>query len=509
MKNPPTIPRMDSLLEIVRRVQKILRRAHEASADYFNSFPVVEVPEMRKGKKGSILSWSLPFTVKDICVLGAIAQSPIGLRGDTDIGKTFLGSRILNGLFGPHERGWWCLEVSAGLTEDDLIDVDVGKLKQSTVRESISAVPWVSLPATVLDELNRTPAKLANTILHLLDGSFHVRGIVIPVGMEYAVDGETRRYQFSIATANNQKGNEYDGIYVEDAALLRRVVLQLDLDECPVTVADVVEMVNTPTKRMKNEVREFETMANDIIAVYESLPESVPFSALAHLFLYYLWGLGTCVRTKSERVRKELVPALCEKCHLFKGDPLCGRVGGISEGLLICCKEIARAVAVIRAAKVLERVRKDCEEGRHRQVREFLHSKATGEELFEEFAARYVEDLAVEGEDVVAAYSLIAPKHVWIRKDFLEGEERYEKNEKYAFADIAATSWAKMKGMLFQYQSLFNELAVNAEVSAQHQSLVEKIVTTEAAPMLAVISAFRNDALPRKYREAMVRHRAA
>jgi hypothetical protein len=509
MKDTLTITRFEKPLEVVRLVRKILRRARDCSSDYYNSAPVVEVPEVRQGKNGSILSWSLPFTVKDFCTLGAIAQSPIGLRGGTDIGKTFLGSRIMSGLFGRHEEGWWCHEVSAGLTEEDLIDVDVGKLKQSTIRESISAAPWLSLPGIVLDELNRTPAKLANTLLHLLDGGFHLRGLVFPVGREYLVGNRSKRYLFCIATANNPEGDDYDGIFQEDAALLRRVVLQLDLEDCPVNVSDIAAMLNSTTKRVKNEAGEHVSIEKDVITVYESLPESIPFSGLAHLFLYYLWGLGTCVRTKSERIRKDLIPALCEKCHLSKQDKFCGRVGGISEGLLICCKEIARAVAVIRAAKVLEQVREDCEEGRHRQIQDFLDSRATGTDLFEEFSARYIDTLEVEGEDVVAAYSLIAPRHVWIRKDFLESDDRYEKSERYAFADVATTSWARMKGMMLQYQALFNELAVNAEVSGEHQSLVERIVTTESAPMLAVISAFRNEALPRKYRDEMVRHRAA
>jgi hypothetical protein len=252
-----------------------------------------------------------------------------------------------------------------------------------------------------------------------------------------------------------------------------------------------------------------DSQVESIIRLYESLLGTIPFSALAELLLQYFWGMGTCVNTRAGRVRPELTPAVCGKCHLFKAHRFCGRVGGLSEGLLLWCKETALGIAAVRGAKVLEQARRDCLGGRAAPIQELVSSCATGDELFEVFAQAYTRQLSVQGEDVVAAYALLAPGHVWINRDFLNSHAPWERSETYAFADIAATSWISLQKHLREHGRLFSSLAENRELSAGFQSETETLVTTVDAATLAVIAAVRERDLPLRFPLLAAQSRAA
>ena len=483
-------------------IGQLLDHAKDASADYVNSSHVLTLSDHVRAKNGRSLTWSFGFDLKDLCVLAAILQAPLALRGATDRGKTHLAARVLTGLFGPQGKGWWRIEVNRGITIDDLIDVDVGRLSTSKLSAAISSAAWVSLPATLLDEVNRAHAKLINLLLHVIDGSgLNVRGdLSIPIGLPYIAHGQPKRYSLSILTAN-ELGADTPGTYEEDAALVRRVVLAFNIDLVPVTTRDVAALTQGSGKRAKAEPLACESLVESVIRVYESLPAMVPMSALARLFLHYLWGLGSCIRTRTGRLRKDLIPQICAACHLSKAHPFCGRVAGLSEGLLIWCKEIAMGLAAIRAAKVLQAERADCLSGRAAAIQEFLGSRSEGEDLYGAFAETYARELAVKGEDMVAAYSLLAPSHLWISREFVSSQPAYEKSDAYAFADIATRSWRTLREILRKHEPLFSELAENGEVSPTHQAEVEALITTEDAAMLSVIAAFRDADLGLRFSE--------
>ena len=489
----PAWPSRQAFLETVR---VLLERAHEASVDYINTSPVLTLSDHIGVENSQPLSWSLDFDLKDLCVLGAITQAPLALRGATDRGKTYLAARVLSGLFGSEGKDWAKWEINKGVSVDDLIDVDVGKLSTSKLSESISSAAWVSRPAFLLDEINRSHAKLAQILIHIVDGSgLNVRGdLSIPIGLPYVVEGKPKRYSFSILTAN-ELGPDTPGVYEEDAALVRRVVLSYNLDHTPVTTRDVSQLTEGTGKRAKTELPAYVSAVESIIRVYESLPDMVPVSALARLFLHYLWGLGSCIRTRTGRQRKDLIPKICSACHLAKSHPFCGKVGGLSEGLLIWCKELAMGIAVIRAAKVLQQVHTECTEGSATGIQDHVGMQTEGEDLYAAFAEKYAQTVTVKGEDMVAAYSLLAPGHVWISRDFMDKQSGYENCEAYAFADIATRSWQVMQGIIRKREDLFAELAENGEVSPTHQAEVEALITTEDAAMLSVIAAFRDEDL--------------
>lgn len=489
-------PGWPSRKAFLESVAGLLERAQEAAADYVNTTPVLTLSDHVRAENGRSLAWSFGFDLKDLCVLAAIIQAPLALRGATDRGKTSLAAKILAGLFGKCGQGWARCEINRGLTVDDLIDVDVGKLSTSKLSEAISSAAWISKPAFLLDEVNRAHAKLVNILLHIVDGSgLNVRGdLSIPIGLPYVVGDKRKRYSLSILTAN-ELGADMPGVYEEDAALLRRVVLSCNLDHTPVTTRDVARLTSALGRRARTEPPVYESRVETIIRVYESLPDMVPVSALARLFLHYLWGQGSCVRTRSGRQRKDLLPQICSACHLSKAHPFCGRVGGLSEGLLIWCKETAMGIAAIRAAKVLQAARGECLNGRAAEIQEYLQSRAEGEELYSAFAATYARDLAVKGEDLIAAYSLLAPGHLWISRDWVASQPAYEKCDLYAFADIARRSWDALNKSLRKHERLFSELADNGEISPLYQAEVEALITQEDAAMQSVIAAFREEDL--------------
>ena len=503
----PGWPSRQAFLE---SIAGLLERAQEASADYVNTSPVLTLSDHVRAENGQSLAWSFGLDLKDLCVLAAIIQAPLALRGATDRGKTSLAAKILAGLFGPCGEGWARCEINRGLTVDDLIDVDVKKLSISKLSEAISSAAWISKPAFLLDEVNRAHAKLVNILLHIVDGSgLNVRGdLSIPIGLPYVVAGKRKRYSLSILTAN-ELGADMPGVYEEDAALIRRVVLSYNLDHTPVTARDVAQLTRALGKRAKTEPPVYESKVETIIRVYESLPDMVPVSALARLFLHYLWGLGSCIRTRTGRQRKDLIPQICTACHLSKAHPFCGRVGGLSEGLLIWCKETAMGIAAIRAAKVLQTARGECLNGRAAAIQEYLGSRAEGENLYAAFAERYAGELAVKGEDMVAAYRLLAPGHLWISREFVGSQPAYEKSEAYAFADIAGRSWSALKESLRKHERLFAELAENCEISPLYQGEVETLITTEDAAMQSVIAAFRDEDLGLRLGAGSRAHQAA
>jgi hypothetical protein len=330
----------------------------------------------------------------------------------------------------------------------------------------------------------------------------------IPIGLPYLVGGQRKRYSLSILTAN-ELGTDTPGVYEQDAALVRRVVLSHNLDHTPVTTRDVAQLTRALGLRAKTESPDFPSAVDAIIRTYESLPAMVPVSALARLFLHYLWGLGSCIRTRAGRQRKDLIPQICSTCHLSKAHPFCGRVGGLSEGLLLWCKETAMGVAAIRAAKVLQTARDECRQGRAAVIQEFLGCRAEGEELYSAFAETYARHLAVTGEDMVAAYSLVAPGHLWINPDWVASQPAYEKCDAYAFADIAGRSWSALKESLKKHERLFSELAENGEISPHYQAEVEALVTTEDTAMQSVIAAFRDKDLSLRLDEGLRGHPTA
>jgi len=488
-------------------ISGLLEAVRETAKDYYNSTPVISLLDELSNGSSEEVRFYIPIDLKVLGVIAAIAQAPLALRGGTDKGKTAIAERILTALFGTHGADWWRMEINRGITIDDLIDVDVEKLSRSKLSEAIAGAKWLGKPARLLDEMNRVHPKLLNLILHLADGSgFNVRGdLSVPVGQPYQVNGEKKRYSFSVTTANQMDPN-YAGVFEEDAALTRRIVLSVDLDEFPPSPRDRSRLL--ANRRAKTFLKPTETHTNEIIKIYEVLPFVFPFSALAHLFLHYLAGRDICVRTRSGRIQPQLKPAICEKCHLAKSHRFCGRVGGLSEGLLLWAKELAAAIAIVRAAIVLQQVREQCMNGASEssfimKLQRLLGTKAINEKLYRKFRKRYLEQLCVTGEDVKGAFVLMAPTHIWVDTEWLTSQPDFEGKPLYLFQEVAREGWNSMLRFLKDHHALIRNLSCNTELSPADQSQIEEFITTKDPAALAVISALRDEDLPLTFREEL------
>lgn len=483
-------------------------RIHKATAEYVNSTAVVSVTEELIGSGGFVLEKHVNFGIKDVCTVGLMTQGSVGFWGGTDRGKTDLGRRVLGGAFG---RGHFRrIEVNRAMGIEDMIDMDFKKLAHSRLSEAVTGAKWLDDPARLVDEVNRAHSKLVNVLLHLIDGSgFNVRGdLSIEVGVPYRARDEELRYSCSIVTANHADMG-YSGVFEEDEALVRRVVMILDFDIFPLTPRDAASLTKSRSRRAKPRMPNFPSMLEPILTIYESLLETVPFSALGLMLLHYLYSLGTCVPALSGKMRPGLGAKLCKDCKVSEKHPFCGRVGGLSEGLLQWVKEIACAVALLRGARVLADVRQDCEGGHCDEIRHLLGSKNSGKKLFAKFREWYVERLQVLPDDVIAAYSLVAPRHLWLSPQFLNGTPAFEGHPFYAFRHVASESWKRLRCLLTEHEELFDTLKDGGEVLPIHQAEVEKLITSEDPATLGVISLIRDDALPLRFRESPADESAA
>ena len=74
---------------------------------------------------------------------------------------------------------------------------------------------------------------------------------------------------------------------------------------------------------------------------------------------------------------------------------------------------------------------------------------------------------------------------------------------------MANSSWANLQGLLQKHKGLFDELTRLDQLSVENQAVLEDLVTTEDAAMLAVASALSSSPLSLKFREAITGGRSA
>jgi hypothetical protein len=494
-----------SLDRCVSVIRSLLHAVRFAARDYYNSTPVLTLPDTLGDDAGSGVCWSNPVDLKTLAVIAALVQAPVALRGDTDRGKTALSERILTGLFGRQGHGWQRMEINRGLTVDDLIDINVEKLSHTTVTEAMSAAKWLGNPGYLLDEISRAHPKLLNLLLHLVDGSgFNIRGdVFVPVGLPYRIGDEEKRYSFSMVTAN-PPDRDYAGVFEEDAALTRRIVISVDLDQLPPTSRDVALMMSH--RRARSTPPHSRPLTPWLISVHEALPKVLEFSATAELFLHYLAAMSTCVRTRSGRFQPRLKSTICTSCHLSKANRYCGRLGALGEGLLLWVKDLAVAIAAVRGCMVLDQARRHCLKSQTRtlaiaELQAVTGTHEIGKDLYRCFRRFYLDQLRITGEDVKAAYLLIAPGHAWIDSEWLKNQTTHESNPLYLLREVAEETWGTMVNFLREHRALLTRVAASAELTDPDQAQLEQFVTTRDAAMLGVIQALRDSEVPLRVRE--------
>ena len=380
---------------------------------YYNSRIVLNV-------RDNVARVQVPYDINDILLMGALTNSDVLLSGKTGSAKSHLSRMAMNGLFG--ENGFTNLTVTPGLNESDFIDVDVEGVKngEKSLKEAIETTPLLTRPGAIVNEINRTPEILQNIFIGYLERNFSLKGVEFPVGValiEGRNGAQDPHYQFRVVSIN--EGQEYSGTSGIDRAVRDRVALEVPMDYFRPRKEDGREMV-----RKRNEAGLTVDKINggrleqilDAVKILES--GDVPVAISAEEFLTYLQGLDNCIQsaTYSKRGINFNPGKTCAGCkhskipESNKGN-ICGSVYAPSGRSLINLKKLARAVAAVRAYKIIDAVARGDIEG--------LGSDSDKRR----FVGDYLEKFQVTLDDVTAIAPLILANKMdldqrWVDQEF-------------------------------------------------------------------------------------------
>ncbi len=200
------------------------------------------------------------FTLNSVLAAGILSKTNVYLIGTRGTGKTLLAEAIRKGIFADQN---FMIRGDLNLTVKDLFMM----LKRAGKSDGEIEVVAKNLDIAMIaaDELNRIPGPLQNQLLSLLDGRIEIRGIVHPLGQ----DG----YMIVIATGNPPSNGDHPGTFEEDVALLDRLPLIINMDEVPLTEADVFEIFTRGID--KGEVPQRPNMTREVVAAYQHLKKGM------------------------------------------------------------------------------------------------------------------------------------------------------------------------------------------------------------------------------------------
>jgi hypothetical protein len=453
------------------------RQVKAATSQFYNTAVASNVYDPVLGH----LFGEMELTVTDLLLIAILSEVHTLVTGPTSRGKTDLIKLICQGIFG--NDGWFLLRLNPHLTEDTFANIDMKKLAEGVLRDAISPAPFLSLPCTILDETNRTPAALTNILLGFCDGRIELKcGLKQDVGYQdkdpngrnlcYQFGskdnsvrqcsdalGRDRRYHFIVGTMN--EGKEYTGVFKMDSAFRRRYTLEIPFGELRATPSDLVNIVEYRSGHATLE--DYSSTVDKVIEVRDDIIK-LTLDPLAKVYLIYLGNVGRCPYSPTGFHPEHASQELCSRvqCRVQKvADSFCPSVGGLSEGLLIFLKRVSCGLAALRAARTVQAVAKLCETTKDNEqldkLREFADSNASGRKLSNAVIGKYLETIVVTVGDIKAMVPFVGlGGKVWIAEEYVA--KHFSGSGLLAMREYARLTYAGLENFFREHQTLLRQL---------------------------------------------------
>ncbi len=285
-----------------------------------------------------------------------MAKANVLFIGESGSGKTELTYKFMNALFG--EKNSSKLVITPSLTLTQLVDMSFapltggGNLSDTQIPSSL-----ITSPATLLDELNRTPPQLLSLLQPYMEGrAINLEGgTIITPGIQL----NTGNYYKWINATVNPLQNDYSGIFEIDKAVLDRFPVTIPWDLFPATMEDTINLTtNRKSENMKMnndlDIIPEKTLNPDLEYLYINV-KNIPVQSLASSIIWYLINKDNCYRA-SMGTKKEIMNfdpgKTCNGCKANGvHNQICGHIGSISNRTAGYMTDLAKSVAAIRSYK--------------------------------------------------------------------------------------------------------------------------------------------------------------
>lgn len=493
---------MADIKDAVKKAVQLSERLREVGNGYFISTPLSSV--------SSMFGDQLLYSLFDWGLMSAISESTMLITGDTDRGKTDFARVLMTALFGKEDVGWHKTNVdldfgSLTYSGNDFSAITEGKSSD----ELFFAKQFVKFPGLLWDEPNRTNAKLANKLIHILEKDFTLEnGTRVLSGTEYeTTSGRKARYQINVLMMN--EGEAFKGTSDVDRALRRRQTIEIPIDVFPTTMTDKREMCRNRTGQMALDGDKGKL--NDIIAIVNAISE-LSMSYDAEQYRLYLQAMNCCKNsltgtkkginfgehlcsleskgptgTQMLQAVRGVVPS--RGCHYLASypDKMCPNVMGISDGLSIQFNAIARAHALLRAVKVVEIIGKylNLEDGAdykrkaanalvngsfYKKVGDYLGVENADSSALGEFVHKYIEELVVGPEDMMAVFPFIAYSKLELNSDWVE--RNHQGSRFLAINGIGKIAYDRVVKFQRECPETFKSLVTGVALSQRDEEII-------------------------------------
>lgn len=435
--------------KLVQEAHRLNGIVHEGARQYYHTRPMARVTHGVVLPDSARHGFEIEYDIKDLFTIGAITHSSILMTGGTDKGKTTLAKLVMNALFGNQEEGWHRLDVNTDFSKDAYTDPDTSVLLEGKkLSEGFYNPMWfLALPGFIWDEINRTPAQLANVLMHCFD-----KDITLPNGARVKLGkpiGDGRTYQFQIAAIN--EGSDYKGTFDIDKALRRRTVVEIPMDVFSPTPYDLLCVQKDSERDVPLE--KSESRLEQTVRIMDGI-KNIRVHPTAEMFISYLTSLEYCknsltgekggvasrngdiryICTQPIKIgeRASEIDAGCEFLRSFENS-MCPYVRGLSPGITKNLLAVARGFALLRSTKFVEMIAGWIEgknelplsygilspEHFQESLQKFTGTELAGEQLAKAAIEKYVLGLEVEIGDVEAALPFVGFSKFGIAENYI------------------------------------------------------------------------------------------